>query len=331
MMHDLTFTSHGVTCAAWHLPASTDAFAGEAGRPCIVLGHGFGGTRDTSLLAYAEAFAAAGIDAFVFDYRGFGASAGEPRQNVGFRRQRQDYHAAIDTARHLPGVDPGRIVLWGTSYSGGHVIAVAAQDKRVTAVVSMNPATDGFAALVQIARYAGVSQLVRAAGHGLRDAARALTGRPPYHVPVVAQPGSTAIISTPGAEDAYLSIAGPTWRNEVCARTALEVGLNRPTIHASRLTCPILLQVGTDDRVAPPDAARRTAQKAGRWARLRTYPVDHFEFYRGVWQRQVLADQLDFLTRVLRPATEADSIVSVRPIHAGPRRAATLDSSVNCD
>lgn len=171
MMHDLTFTSHGVTCAAWHLPASTDAFAGEAGRPCIVLGHGFGGTRDTGLLAYAEAFAAAGIDAFVFDYRGFGASAGEPRQNVGFRRQRQDYHAAIDTARHLPGVDPGRIVLWGTSYSGGHVIAVAAQDKRVTAVVSMNPATDGFAALVQIARYAGVSQLVRAAGQPGTDCA----------------------------------------------------------------------------------------------------------------------------------------------------------------
>ncbi|MBH0123626.1 alpha/beta hydrolase [Rhodococcus sp. HM1] len=308
MRHELTFTSHGITCAAWHLPASTDVLAGEAGRPCIVLGHGFGGTRDTGLLAFAEAFAAAGIDAFVFDYRGFGDSAGEPRQDVAFRRQRQDYHAAVDTARHLPGVDPGRIVLWGTSYSGGHVVAVAAQDQRVAAVVSMNPATDGLAALVQIARYAGVGRLVRATAYGLRDVARALTGRSPYHVPVVAQPGSSAIISTPGAEEAYLSMAGPTWRNEVCARTGLEVGLNRPTTYASRLTCPLLVQVGTDDRVAPPDAARRTARKAGRWAQLREYPVDHFDFYQGEWHRRVLADQLDFLARVLRPERIAPAL-----------------------
>jgi dienelactone hydrolase len=139
-MNEITFTSGGATCAAWHLPATTDAYAGEHGRPCVVIAHGFGGTRDTGLLDYAEGFAQAGIDAFVFDYRGFGASDGTPRQLVSYRRQRQDYHAAIAAARNLSGVDPDRIVLWGTSYSGGHVIAVAATDKRVAAVISMTPA-----------------------------------------------------------------------------------------------------------------------------------------------------------------------------------------------
>ena len=62
------------------------------------MAHGFGGTRDTGLLAYAEAVAEAGIDAFVFDYRGLGASHGTP-QLVSCRRQRQDYHAAIAAAR----------------------------------------------------------------------------------------------------------------------------------------------------------------------------------------------------------------------------------------
>lgn len=298
-MTEITFTSRGVPCAAWHLPAADDAFAGPRGRPCVVMAHGFGGTRDTGLLGYAEAFAQAGIDAFVFDYRGFGDSQGAPRQDVSFRRQRQDYHAAIAAARRLPGVDPDRIALWGTSYSGGHVIAVAAQDGRVAAVVSLTPATDGLAALAQIARYAGTGQLVRATAHGLRDVARALTKREPHHVPVVGQRGSVAIISTPGAEEAYTSMAGLTWRNEVCARTVLEVGLNRPTTFARRLTCPLLVQVGENDRVAPPGAARRAAKKAGHLAQLCEYPVDHFDVYDGPWQQQALADQLAFMRQHL--------------------------------
>ena len=54
------------------------ARASHGGRPCVVMAHGFGGTRDTGLLGYAEGFAAAGLDVFVFDYRGFGASEGTP-------------------------------------------------------------------------------------------------------------------------------------------------------------------------------------------------------------------------------------------------------------
>jgi pimeloyl-ACP methyl ester carboxylesterase len=296
-MNEITFNSQGVQCAAWHLPAASDSFAGERGRPCVVMAHGFGGTRDTGLLGYAEGFAAAGIDTIVFDYRGFGASHGAPRQLVSFRRQRQDYHAAIAAARRLPGVDPERIVLWGTSYSGGHVVAVAARDNRVAAAISLTPAMDGIAALVQIARYAGPGQLLRATGEGLRDALRALTGRPPHRVPIVGAPGSAAIISTPGADAAYHSIAGPTWRNEVCARTALEVVLNRPTTLAARVGCPLLVQVGEHDSVAPPQAARAAAAKAH--AELRNYPVDHFDVYTGHWQERALTDQLNFLHRHL--------------------------------
>jgi len=197
MKNELTFPSHGVRCAAWHIPASTDALADAAGRPCAVMAHGFGGTRDTGLLGYAEPFADAGLDALVYDYRGYGDSEGTPRQDVSFRRQRQDYHAAIAAARHLPGVDPDRIVLWGTSYSGGHVVAVAAQDRRVAAVVSMTPATDGLVTLAQIARHGGVGQLARATGHGLRDAAHALTKRAPHYVPVVGPSGSAAAPPAP--------------------------------------------------------------------------------------------------------------------------------------
>jgi uncharacterized protein len=306
MKKDLTFPSHSVSRAAWHVPARTDALAGAAGRPCVVMAHGFGGTRDSGLLAYAEPFAEAGIDALVFDYRGFGDSDGTPRQDVSVRRQREDYHAAIAAARHLPGVDADRIALWGYSYAGGHVIAVAAQDPRVAAIVSMSPAADGRATLAQIVRGGGSGLLARLTGHGLRDMARALTKRPPHQVPVVGQPGSTAMITVPGAEEAYTAMAGPTARNEVCARHALQVALNRPTTFASRLACPMLMQVGTNDDVVPPNAARRAAKKAGYWAQLREYPFDHFGGYQDPWQEKVLAEQLDFLTRVLHPSRSPD-------------------------
>ena len=300
-MNEITFISRGATCAAWHLQADGDAFAGSRGRPCVVMAHGFGGTRDTALLGYAAGVAAAGLDVLLFDYRGFGASQGAPRQLVSYRRQRQDYHAAIAAARQLPGVDPERIVLWGTSYSGGHVIAVAAQDGRVAAAIALTPAMDGLAALAQIGRYAGPRQLLRATAHGSRDAARAVAGRAPHYVPIAGPPGSPAIISTPGAEEAYTRMAGPTWRNEVCARSALGVGFNRPTTFARRLTRPLLVQVGTRDSVAPASAARRVVARAGRLAELREYPVDHFDVYEGRWQEQALADQLDFLSRALTP------------------------------
>lgn len=292
MIHEITFPARGTDCAGWHLPGQSDAFATRTGRPCVVMAHGFGGTRDSGLLGYAEGFAAAGLDVVLFDYRGFGSSRGEPRQLVSFRRQRQDYHAAVAAARRTTGVDPDRIVLWGTSYSGGHVLAVAAQDQRVAAAISLTPAVDGLAALAHIARRPG--QLLRATRHGLIDAVRAGTGRPSHRVPIVGLPGSAAIISTPGAMAAYCAAAGPTWRNEVCARAALEAGFNRPTRFASRLTCPWLVQIGTRDSVAPPGPARRAAAKAPR-SDLREYPVDHFDVYDGPSLHHALTDQLEFL------------------------------------
>ena len=98
MMREVAFDSAGERCAAWHFSATSDALAGPAGRPCVVMAHGFGGTRDTGLTGYAEGFADAGLDVLLFDYRGFGASTGMPRQKVSWREQRADYRAALASA-----------------------------------------------------------------------------------------------------------------------------------------------------------------------------------------------------------------------------------------
>ena len=79
-------------------------------------------------------------------------------------------------------------------------------------------------------------------------------------------------------------------------------GSDQPTGQRGRPRCPILFQVGDNDLVAPPTAARRTAKKAGDLAQLREYPVDHFDVYEGYWQQRVLADQLSFLSTALTPS-----------------------------
>ena len=117
---DIQFPSQGLACRGWFYSAGTDKL-----RPCIVMAHGFGGVKEMRLDAYAERFAAAGYHVLVFDYRHFGASDGEPRQILSIRRQHQDWRAALAHARSLPGVDAARIILWGTSFSGGHAAAVA--------------------------------------------------------------------------------------------------------------------------------------------------------------------------------------------------------------
>ncbi len=302
--HDLpevTFASNGDRCGAWHLPALDDRFSTAGGRPCVVMAHGFGGTRDTGLLGYAEGLAAAGLDVLVFDYRGFGTSEGSPRQRVSFRHQRADYHAAIAAARTLPGVDPDRIVLWGTSYSGGHVVPVAVADGRIAAILSLTPAMDGLAALLALVR-SHPTALLPLIAHGLRDAVRARVGRPAHHLPIVGAPGSIAMITSVGALEGYHALAGPTWRNEVCARAALEVAFNRPGRVAARVRAPMLVQVGEKDAVAPPSAAWSAAEKAGRHAQVRNYPVDHFDVYEGPWQAKILADQVQFLVEHVAPA-----------------------------
>jgi len=302
---DVAFASNGQRCAAWHYPGSGEAFAGEHGRPCVVMAHGFGGTRDTGLAGFAEAFAAAGLDVLLFDYRGFADSAGAPRQHVSYRQQRADYAAAIAAARQIAGVDAARIVLWGTSYSGGHVVPVGVADGSIAAAIAMTPAMDGMAALAALIRRDGPVDLLRLTGHGLRDVVRGVSGRQPHLVPLAARPGDLGFLTAPGALEGYTAVAGPQWRNEVCARAALEVALNRPTRHAGRVSFPMLVQVGELDQTVPAAATRRAARRMGAWATLRSYPLDHFDVYDGAsWHDRVLADQLAFLTSTLSPTSE---------------------------
>jgi uncharacterized protein len=262
------------------------------------MAHGIAGTRDSGLLPFAEAFAAAGLDVLLFDYRGFGDSTGEPRQLAWPPRHREDYRAAVDFARGLGGVDPERIVLWGTSWSGGHVVYIAADDPRIAAVISQTPDLDGLRTLRGVTRYAGWGQLARITGEGLKDLAGAVRGRPPHMIPVVAPPGEVAAMASPDAHDGYQAIAGPTWRNELAARAVVAENRNRAITRIDELRCPILIQIADRDAIAPPPQARAAAWRAKGRVEVREYPCEHFDIYLS-WRERSVADQIHFLRRHL--------------------------------
>jgi len=115
MRKDIEFkTQDGLTLKGWHyLP---DRLSGKV--PTIVMAHGFSAVKEMYLDKFAEAFAAAGLAALVFDNRNFGASGGEPRQEIDPWRQVSDYRDAITFAETLPETDAARIGIWGSSYSG---------------------------------------------------------------------------------------------------------------------------------------------------------------------------------------------------------------------
>jgi pimeloyl-ACP methyl ester carboxylesterase len=297
-MTAISFDSGGVRCAGVHLRGEGDAFAGEDGRrPCVVMAHGFGGTMDSGLMPFAERFAEAGCDALVFDYRHFGASDGQPRQLLSIRRQLDDYAAAIEFARALDEVDPDRIVVWGSSYAGGHVVPVAVADGKVAAVISQVPAMDGVATMLNAARKSGLAGMAKLTGKALGDVVASLRGRDPVTVAAVGAPGSVAFMTTPDSEPGMRAVAGPSWRNEVAARIALQAGAYRPGLQADRLPCPILVQIADRDSVAPVKAAQDAAWRATGRAEVRTYPIGHFDIYTGAPFEQAIADQLHFLRR----------------------------------
>lgn len=294
---DTTFPSGGEQCAAYvYRPEDQQ---GDA--PCVVMGHGFSATRDDRMPEYAERFAAAGMVVVVFDYRYFGASTGEPRQLLDIGKQHEDWEAAIAFARRLDGVDPARIALWGSSFSGGHAQALAIRHgatgpSAIACVIAQAPYVDGLAALKEIPPV----NLAKATAAGLADQAAALLGRPPKMMPVVGDPGSFALLTAAEAKPGFEAIAPPhsRWRNEVCARIALRIALYRPGAKAQDIPCPILYCVCDDDHTTPPGPAIAAAEKAP-YGELIRYPMGHFEIYVGDGFERSSADQLAFLRRHL--------------------------------
>jgi dienelactone hydrolase len=111
---DVEFKLEGATVRAWFYKAG-----GDGPRPAVVLAGGWCYVREIVMPTYAQAFAQAGVNAMIFDYRNLGVSDGDNRQHLDPWAQIRDYENAISFLERRKDVDPHRIGVWGISYSGG--------------------------------------------------------------------------------------------------------------------------------------------------------------------------------------------------------------------
>jgi dienelactone hydrolase len=154
--------------------------------PTILMSHGWGGTA-ASLRLDGIAFARAGYLVVTFDYRGWGnsdsrliladkkiekkdgklfAEVKEVREVVDPIDQTTDIINAIHWVVGESQCDPNRLGLWGSSYSGGHVVYVAAREPRIKAFVSQVGAMDSRSAVAnpQMRQYTLSQGTARARG-----------------------------------------------------------------------------------------------------------------------------------------------------------------------
>jgi pimeloyl-ACP methyl ester carboxylesterase len=292
---DVSFKVKGTSISAWlFLPENLSAPV-----PCIIMGHGFGGTKDMGLELYAVRYQEAGFAVLVFDYRHFGKSDGEPRQLIWIPYQLEDWSAAIKYARSLKEIDPGKIALWGTSMSGGHVIVTAAKDNRIACVVAQCPGLDGHASGEMFLKRVGIGYAFRMLMHGQRDYFRSWFGLSPHKIPIVGKPGNIACLTTPDAYNGFRKNAPDNFINEVCARILLRGDKYRPVKQAKDVRCPVLLQICEHDSIIPKSAAEETEKQLGKYADAIYYPIGHFDIYIGDNFEKAVSDQLGFLRKNL--------------------------------
>ncbi|MEI6115229.1 MAG: alpha/beta fold hydrolase [Burkholderiales bacterium] len=266
MREDTTFTVSGLALSGWIYTPDQ----GQGPYPVIVMSHGFGAIKEMSLDQTAEIFCQAGYVVVVYDHRNTGLSAGEPRGELDPWQQINDMRDVITLASLLPQVDPQRIGLWGTSYSGGHVLVVAAVDRRVKCVVSQAPTVSGYKNTL---RSIPADKFDAFLEEIAQDRINRAKGLAPKVVP----------ISTEGSESYAWSIVagkGTAYVNAVTLRTRdFRMGYE-PGIYIPRIApTPLLMILASHDTRCPTDDQLAAYSTAHEPRKLHLFKGGHYDPY----------------------------------------------------
>lgn len=287
---EVRFPSDGVSCAAaLYLP--DDAHPPVPG---LVMGNGFANVRQMYLPQYAQAFAASGFAVLVIDYVFLGESEGQPRQQVLPECQCDDLRNALSWLSHQPEIDPDRLGLWGVSFAGGHVLRIAAYDRRVKAVVAQVPAI-------------GLWRYLRRSEPAAREAflARTLADRLDFastrHQRMLA-------ITAPDGTESILGVAGydwhrrneqqhPTFQNAIAAHSLDRIVAYDPGAFVEDISpTPLLMILADQDTTTPSDIAAAVFDRAGEPKQLMKFAGGHYDVYENETIKQAcIATTTSFL------------------------------------
>ncbi len=110
-------SSDGTKLSGWFIPA--------VGRAKGTVVHFHGNAQNmTAHFSFVSWLPPHGYNLFMFDYRGYGKSAGRPARQGVF----EDCAAALDCVRARPDIDPKKLIVFGQSLGGANAIAVLGED-----------------------------------------------------------------------------------------------------------------------------------------------------------------------------------------------------------
>ena len=247
----------------------------------ISMAHGYAGVKEHGLEPFARAFADAGFVVLVHDHRNFGSSDGTIRHDIDPWCQIADWRRAISFLESLPEVDAGRIGIWGSSYAGGHVLVIAATDRRIRAVVAQVPTISGYEQGLRRVAPDAVGALERLFDEDERAQFR---GQPPSRQQVVGD--DLSVPASYRAKDAiafYLQPLPPgAWTNEVTVRSGRLARMYEPGNWIARVSpVPLLMIVALADHITLTDLELRAYEQALEPKKLVTIEGGHFDPYLG--------------------------------------------------
>lgn len=273
--------------------------------PCVILTQGFSALIDMGITAVAEHFAKhLPITCLVYDNRGFGRSdtrEDQPRQEVDGTAQTSDMSDAITYCQTRPEVDPEKIGLWGSSFSGANVLWVSAIDRRVKAVVAQAPLMDGWSAFANLLR---ADEIGDWEADFQKDRLARAAGKPPMMIPVVdPNPLNRSAMTT---KDSNIAMGGADkihekFKNEVTLQSMANLRAHPAAAWIEHISpTPLLLSVATNDVVVPSATALAAYNRALEPKELHLFDGGHYEAYAGAphFENSVKV-QADFFKRKL--------------------------------
>ncbi|MFX2240650.1 alpha/beta hydrolase [Acinetobacter baumannii] len=290
---------HAYTVEPLYVPCDQEMIAADFYIPktnnksaVIIMAHGFAGLRQFKLIQYAQRFAQAGYAVILFDYRYWGGSTGKPREMISINSQLEDWKTMIQYASKCKFIDNRRIVLWGTSLSGGYALSLASELKNIQAIMVQIPYVDGAetAKLYPLQRYPQALKL------SSQDYMGSKMGLNPKRLPVVDQ-YKLCFMPTADSYYGYLSIVNPDyyWSGEVPARVFFNLMRYRPIQLIRQINIPVLFIAAQHDSLIPIESSREAATNIAPFVSYHEWDMKHFDIYHGSWFEKAVTTQLEFL------------------------------------
>lgn len=215
-------------------------------------------------------------------------------------RRLEDWTAALAHVRSLEAVDADRVAVWGTSCSGGHVIAVARRDPEVRAGISTAPFVDGRAVMAHQTDHLGAIERARLVGTLASDRLLGALGQGPVAPSIVSAPHDGALVDTPGAREGFLSTVpeDATVPNRMPDRVMPDPAFHRPGRDVDGMDVPVHVVTAEGDRPLPPGPMERPVEALPD-ASVPRVDGARFDVHVDPWVGDVVDRQVGFLLEAL--------------------------------